>query len=310
MEQTNFQKLLQYFVCHLERFDSESNSNGSTYNAKDKHQLFDDIVIQKISSKDIKKAGQGYKGQRIQNQIKDWCSYNCGKICITCQHSQGGGYKSVANYLHWYGTGVDICAKWNNQDIESLYIIDKDFNNNDNNKQVIQITELENVDIVSKFLNSFIDALSYNRNNKVSKYEQILDKNYNLIFTGAPGTGKTYLAKRLASYIITNNCCDFNNLSEDEKIKFNDQCEFVQFHPSYDYTDFVEGLRPTTKDKQGTIVFERKDGVFKSFCAKAAIAEKEDTEKPENEKRKFVFVIDEINRGEISKIFGELFFSI
>ena len=132
--------------------------------------------------------------------------------------------------------------------------------------------------------------------------ESNLLKNYNLILTGAPGTGKTFMARQMAANII--------KCGSVEQLNNNYQFDFVQFHPSYDYTDFVEGLRPTTKDKQGTIVFERKDGVFKSFCAKAAIAEKEDTEKPENEKRKFVFIIDEINRGEISKIFGELFFSI
>lgn len=74
---------------------------------------------------------------------------------------------------------------------------------------------------------------------------------------------------------------------------------FVQFHPSYDYTDFVEGLRPI-KDSSGNIGFERKDGVFKEFCKEAL----------KNRSSKFVFIIDEINRGEISKIFGELFFAI
>ena len=73
---------------------------------------------------------------------------------------------------------------------------------------------------------------------------------------------------------------------------------FVQFHPSYDYTDFVEGLRP--KNDNGNIVFERKDGVFKEFCKEAL----------NNQSSNFVFIIDEINRGEISKIFGELFFSV
>ena len=128
--------------------------------------------------------------------------------------------------------------------------------------------------------------------------ENNLTKNYNLILTGAPGTGKTFLARQMAANIIG---VDMTNLDN------NDQFGFVQFHPSYDYTDFVEGLRPQPDGS-----FKRQDGVFKSFCAKAAIAEKEDKdkEKDEKNKRKFVFVIDEINRGEISKIFGELFFSI
>ena len=113
-----------------------------------------------------------------------------------------------------------------------------------------------------------------------SYYIDLLKANHNIIFNGAPGTGKTYLAKEIAK-------------------EMNAMVKMVQFHPSYDYTDFVEGLRPI-KDEKGNICFERKDGVFKEFCKKAI-----------NEPTSpFVFIIDEINRGEISKIFGELFYSI
>ena len=75
--------------------------------------------------------------------------------------------------------------------------------------------------------------------------------------------------------------------------------EFVQFHPSYDYTDFVEGLRPIKKDDQ-ELGFELKDGIFKNFCKKAI----------KNPNKNYAIVIDEINRAEISKVFGELFFAI
>lgn len=232
-------------------------------------------------------------------------------------------------------------------------------------------------------------------NTKYLPYIKLLLKNRNLILNGAPGTGKTYLAKQVAAQIIYE-----GNVPEgfEEDTNFIEQCSFVQFHPSYDYTDFVEGLRP--KNDNGNIGFERKDGVFKAFCKKAltqwrtstsvseelgldlfkdelkanngitlkSFRSKTDIKVIVNEKgniaveiaskwsctdehmlkylrhkechdndtytktigdyilenymaKKFwygysnspktrIFIIDEINRGEISKIFGELFFSI
>lgn len=83
----------------------------------------------------------------------------------------------------------------------------------------------------------------------VEPYKTLLEKNHNIILHGAPGTGKTYLAHQIAKAMGAS-------------------FEMVQFHPSYDYTDFVEGLRPKNSNK-GEIVFERMDGIFKAFCKKA-----------------------------------------
>ena len=218
------------------------------------------------------------------------------------------------------------------------------------------------------------------RNDFLFNYSGILRKSKNLILRGAPGTGKTYLAKEIAMELTGGN---------------EDQIGFVQFHPSYNYTDFVEGLRPDSNE-DGSIFFKLKEGIFKKFCQKAKEAQKtggqdnfEETwtkltnainekqghymfprssvpaslnsqgnvkfDSPVATKEKvyllykgeetnlkyetyqnivldhmkesyglcdyvsptdidtdknFVFIIDEINRGEISKIFGELFFSI
>jgi hypothetical protein len=214
-------------------------------------------------------------------------------------------------------------------------------------------------------------------NMELDKIKKLLVGNHNLILTGAPGTGKTYMAKKIAEAMGA-------------------EWKLVQFHPSYDYTDFVEGLRPMKKENQ--LGFERKDGVFKAFCKEAINSrglqadqaleqfkkdlsvsqpieiscfrdssrkirvqlndegaikvypinskkkncypcpeksvltylttgeydEKHDTYPPsvgEYIRKKYsvnavapskpyVFIIDEINRGEISKIFGELFYSI
>lgn len=237
----------------------------------------------------------------------------------------------------------------------------------------------------------------------MEQYKTLLTRNYNLILTGAPGTGKTYLAKQIAAQMIL----DGNEDEETKKNKMGEQCGFVQFHPSYDYTDFVEGLRPK-QDGNGNVGFKRRDGVFKEFCKKAlktltfeacyfdllrdisnsenftlkqkggndttalsvdeekrirwferntpqktasnnvsldnlkTLYKKYNTFEKLNDindineeiretidktvnatyywvvlnevlhrmEKKYVFIIDEINRGEISKIFGELFFSI
>lgn len=96
-------------------------------------------------------------------------------------------------------------------------------------------------------------------------YSKTLITSKNIIFRGAAGTGKTYLAKEIATDIISNGYLDdFTMLTDEQK----QQVEFVQFHPSYDYSDFVEGLRPKTND-DGTVGFELQDGVFKKFVAKA-----------------------------------------
>jgi hypothetical protein len=127
----------------------------------------------------------------------------------------------------------------------------------------------------------------YNQNKLENRVKELLLASKNLILTGAPGTGKTFLAGEIAKSMGAVG-------------------KFVQFHPSYDYTDFVEGLRPTSSGGDGKIGFELRDGIFKEFC-RTAVEQQHPNDK---ENPPFVFIIDEINRGEISKIFGELFFSI
>lgn len=114
-----------------------------------------------------------------------------------------------------------------------------------------------------------------------------------IIFTGAPGTGKTRTAMRIAGYMGA-------PLPEEKKAY-----TFVQFHPSYDYTDFVEGLRPVQTGSEGNVSFFKLDGQFKAFCRKVVEANERDTEN-----KTYFFIIDEINRAELSKVFGELMFCL
>lgn len=107
-------------------------------------------------------------------------------------------------------------------------------------------------------------------------YSKNLIESKNIIFRGAPGTGKTYLAKEIAADIISGGLTQkYDELSAEQK----EQIEFVQFHPSYDYSDFVEGLRPRLND-DGSMGFELQDGIFKRFvsCARKNYENSQKTE--------------------------------
>ena len=109
---------------------------------------------------------------------------------------------------------------------------------------------------------------------------KLLRHKKNIIIQGAPGVGKTYAAKRLAYSMMG--------------VKDKERVMMVQFHQSYSYEDFIMGFRPSTNG------FELKKGPFYNFCKKAEIDSEND----------YFFIIDEINRGNLSKIFGELFMLI
>lgn len=121
------------------------------------------------------------------------------------------------------------------------------------------------------FLNEvYMDEDTYNT------LTELLEAKYNVILQGAPGVGKTFAAKRLAYSIMEQ--------------KDTSRVAMVQFHQSYSYEDFIQGYRPS---KEG---FELENGAFYKFCKEA----EEDNERP------YFFIIDEINRGNLSKILGEL----
>lgn len=117
---------------------------------------------------------------------------------------------------------------------------------------IAKIDKIKNPEIISA-INDILNGESIMPDNSLAdNLTELLKHTHNLILHGAPGTGKTFLAKEIAKKM---------DCSQDE-------IGFVQFHPSYDYTDFVEGLRPKSQNN-GEIGFERKDGVFKEFCKRA-----------------------------------------
>ena len=131
----------------------------------------------------------------------------------------------------------------------------------------------EKTDVYTK--DDFLEQV-YMSEEKYNDLKSILLNKMNVILQGAPGVGKTYAARRLAYSIMG---------EKDES-----RIEFVQFHQNYSYEDFVMGYKPSGDG------FELKNGIFYRFCQKAA----------NQPKKKYFFIIDEINRGNMSKIFGEL----
>lgn len=129
----------------------------------------------------------------------------------------------------------------------------------------------------------------------------------NTIFYGPPGTGKTYYTIQRAAEITENREIDTHEEAvEIYKNKLHDQIEMITFHQNYSYEDFIQGLRPDT-EANGQLSFEKKDGIFKLMADRAMKNLKEAETDPHIFPRKnYVIIIDEINRANISRVFGEL----
>ena len=167
-------------------------------------------------------------------------------------------------------------------------------------------TYVKNCRAVKSFRDENFDFKNYRVFDIVAsnpKYDEDYEYYYdnNLILYGPPGTGKTYNTINYAVAICDKRDIydleDYDEvLSRYNELKKQGRIEFTTFHQSYGYEEFIEGISPeTTTD--GNLTYKLKDGIFKAFCKRAI---KIDNKQP------YVFIIDEINRGNISKIFGEL----
>lgn len=167
---------------------------------------------------------------------------------------------------------------------------------------------------VPEELQKYLDSLELEASTNGFESEKSLhmkrksDFDKNIILYGPPGTGKTYNSAIYAVSICDSefDCSDYDKVMERyNELKKEGRIAFTTFHQSYGYEEFIEGIKPVLDEKSDNVGYRIEDGVFKAFCKKAEVPEEIQVVSVENNKP-YVFIIDEINRGNISKIFGEL----
>jgi len=180
-----------------------------------------------------------------------------------------------------------------NLEIDKLYnVIDKvdlkkSGDTTPSGKQVSGIKEIYTPEPPATYDRQTFLTRTYLRSEQADDLHTLLLEKKQIILYGPPGTGKTYVAQELAKWItglVTPS---------------DDRVEMIQFHPAYSYEDFIEGIRPESKqvgDGRFAVDYPARPGVFRRFCKMAE----------ENPGQAYVFIIDEINRGNIPRIFGEL----
>ena len=325
-------KRIQAFLCMLYcsisasefRYEDAITENGLGFRKKRQeyyiYSNFDNYI--EDATFDLKKLfGLMRKGSPIPTNNADWNNY-----------FNDHRHEDTYNYLTDHGKNTSITISQLIEKLKLILLSDK-----------CTPTEFES-NILSYLKNVLGDKeMSNSYNGYQADLKRLIDNGAKqVILTGAPGTGKTKMAKEIASDLSSktdandNSCVENPGTTYDNKLKMfierkrayisetDTSTDFgqpdkisnvspdikslfdalpytlVQFHPSYDYTDFVEGLRPVEVNNE--VTFKKIDGIFKEFCR--------DVLRFGNPDNKYFFIIDEINRADLSKVFGELMYCL
>lgn len=301
---TNFKKMLAKFIFMVEYDENSAYEHG----------FYKDMST-KIKDGTYKQSGQGYRGDAIQKIIDDCDLYNKAKIFINIgsgyQRRNRGSYLMIGeNWIDIYPIlddekvkvkKLEIFVAINNEnvlyDVNTLNLFEdnslKQYDESKDEKVLIMLNE-----IYEKYL-------EYDKNDII----KILKEKKNIILQGAPGTGKTYSVDEIIALMLNKPewIADHKKLVEECRkenltipksagIEYTGHIAFCTFHQSMDYEDFIEGIKPEINKDTKSIEYNVEHGIFWHIAEAAR----------NNQNDNYILVIDEINRGNVSKIFGEL----
>lgn len=251
-------------------FEVKLNDDNTTYYIKSTNQ-----------SNASRQEAENYFNENIKGLLKNIVSQTDPLEKIQLVENTSYSAKQILMKLAVLDNLSDFLCIYSTQWLEELYneFIDGDaegiFTKNHQicivAKELLEVNEQDKNELVllSRFLWRFVNSKAIADTN-----------NPNVIMYGPPGTGKTFSAKSSLDFVCQGDTSRY---------------EVLQFHPSFTYEDFIEGIKPKGVSKNGNIRFELVNGVFKNFCIKAKKQPKKD----------FYFVVDEINRANLSTVFGE-----
>lgn len=277
----NFKHILEYFCAHLQYVVSDDKTVMG----------YDEYIKPFVDAGTFRKSGKGdNQGQGIQNQIQKWEQNSLGKICIGVH---GQSFKGQASYLHWFHTPHNVLAEWEGDKIKSLQLVEL---NKGNNKRFLlgvsyTLDELglydgkEPNENLKKFYDAFADMLKNAPEQEEAPEELPVEpltfadiSPRQIIYYGAPGTGKSHTIKKEEDAGLTT-------------------CIRTTFHPDSDYSTFVGCYKPHKCRETETLTYEFVPQAFLEAYTQAW----------QNPQKEIALVIEEINRGNCAQIFGDIF---